>query len=98
MYAQVAIINNTSCRSETVNDIYDTHICFSTANLRSSACGDSGGPLVLHVESKIMQVGIISYGTAQDYSARKPGVATRISSFIDWIEKISSPMSANELD
>ncbi|XP_051156161.1 chymotrypsin-2-like [Leptopilina boulardi] len=65
-------------------DIYNTQICAYDTQLKKGAChGDSGGPLTVNGS---LQVGIVSWskGCAQiDY----PSVYTRVSKFLNWIEK-----------
>lgn len=57
---------------------------------KDSCQGDSGGPLVLPIfengQFPVYQIGVVSYGEG---CARKntPGVYTRVSTFIDWIQQ-----------
>ena len=51
--------------------------------------GDSGGPLVVLVNNMPVQVGIVSYGDGFCPS-NKPGVFTRVSPFIDWIQEVTN--------
>lgn len=54
--------------------------------------GDSGGPIrIIHpaIECMYMQIGITSFGVS--CAAGLPGVYTRISYFLDWIENIVWP-------
>ena len=46
---------------------------------------DSGGPLIEHVDNIAYLIGIVSfgYGCATNY----PGVYTKVSYFINWIEE-----------
>ncbi|XP_053678102.1 transmembrane protease serine 9-like [Anopheles nili] len=53
----------------------------------TDACtGDSGGPLVMQVQSKFFLVGVVS--TGPPCGSNLPGVYTRVSSYLDWIEEI----------
>ncbi|KAK1136308.1 hypothetical protein K0M31_000871 [Melipona bicolor] len=51
--------------------------------------GDSGGPLIVLVNNTPLQVGIVSYGDGFCPS-NKPGVFTRVSPFIDWIQEVTN--------
>ena len=52
-----------------------------------SCGGDSGGPMVYRAipDNPYYQVGIVSYGT-RICGQGVPGVYTRVTSFLDWIE------------
>ncbi|XP_063917039.1 serine protease persephone-like [Zophobas morio] len=69
--------------------ITKNHIC--AASTMSDACqGDSGGPLQTQSKANILTiVGIISYGIT--CGSRYPGVYTRISRYLDWIEEVVWP-------
>lgn len=63
-------------------------ICAGFLEGGKDACqGDSGGPLFLeYTPHYYYQVGIVSYGIGCA-RAELPGVYTRITSFLDWIQK-----------
>jgi secreted trypsin-like serine protease len=67
-------------------EITDNMICAGFIAGGKDACsGDSGGPLFTTENGKVVQTGIVSWGDGcalPDY----PGVYTKVSSFIDWIE------------
>ncbi|MFT2090123.1 trypsin-like serine protease [Paraglaciecola sp. 2405UD69-4] len=71
------------------SDITSNMICAGVpAGGKSSCQGDSGGPLVINTGSGVQQVGIVSFGFgcgAEGY----PGVYTRVSEYIDWINNIT---------
>ena len=62
-------------------------ICSGTSIGGKDACdGDSGGPLVIEsMEGKFELVGITSWGKGCG-EPNQPGVYTRVSSFLSWIE------------
>ncbi|CAH0559204.1 unnamed protein product [Brassicogethes aeneus] len=75
----------------------DTQLCAgSTKELKDTCQGDSGGPLqIFHdgTDAKCMYdlVGITSFGKACGLVKNSPGVYTRISAYIKWIEDIVWP-------
>lgn len=69
--------------------ITSNQICAKDKLNRSDTCkGDSGGPLQIFEKDKTIStiVGITSYGNG--CGSRYPGVYTRISSYVSWIENI----------
>ena len=69
--------------------ILDQHICagFLGEGGKDSCEGDSGGPLFLvDDQNPPVQLGITSFGVGCA-SAEFPGVYTRVSSFLNWIEQ-----------
>lgn len=64
--------------------IFASNICASSSP--SDTCfGDSGGPLVYQSLSGPRLVGAVSWGSSPCAEAGLPGVYTRISSFVGWI-------------
>ena len=57
-----------------------------TKTLSLSIQGDSGGPL-FYCNPKCEQLGIVSFGIGCA-EAKYPGVYTRVSKYINWIDKI----------
>jgi secreted trypsin-like serine protease len=74
------------------NGLIESQMCAKSKGAeRMDTCeGDSGGPLEikLYGQSKLIPflVGITSFGIG--CATNKPGVYTRVSSYIDWIESV----------
>lgn len=60
-------------------------ICIKTTGGTSTCNGDSGGPLVLADGSNTL-IGATSFGIVFGCEIGWPGVFTRITSYLDWIE------------
>ena len=91
--ADTTIISNQDCAdaNAAVFDINETHICAQEPGV-DTCVADSGSPLLVLQselaggESDFVQVGITSFGIGcadPDF----PGVYTRVSEYIDWIEE-----------
>lgn len=66
-------------------------ICAGSLNGDKDACGgDSGGPLMHEINEdnnyRVYQIGIVSYGF-RCAEPGYPGVYTRITAYIDWIQQ-----------
>lgn len=80
------------CRNITINNnvITEEMICAGEDEGGKDACGgDSGGPLTVIMDGRYILVGLTSFGEG---CARrdKPGVYTRITSFLDFLEENAS--------
>ena len=85
---EVTTMTNSQCQSSNHphHKITDNMICAEAAG-KDSCKGDSGGPLaVLGQDGSYRQIGVVSWGKG---CARPgyPGVYTRVSSLLPWIEK-----------
>jgi len=68
----------------------DNMICAGYEEGGKDSCqGDSGGPLVCHKDGMWTLNGIVSWGYGCA-GARLPGLYTKTSNFIDWIEQITA--------
>ncbi|KAL3266538.1 hypothetical protein HHI36_010706 [Cryptolaemus montrouzieri] len=91
---KVPVKTTRSCRKayEKQNVMIDRrNICAGYAMGNKDACqGDSGGPLMLIEKEtnnvRVSQIGIVSYGF-RCAEPGYPGVYTRVSFFLDWIER-----------
>ncbi|XP_067654173.1 chymotrypsin A-like [Haliotis asinina] len=84
----VPIINNKLCAYYMGSHIHDSNICAGYSQGGKDACqGDSGGPLVCLKGGVWKIVGVVSWGIGCG-ERNAPGVYTRVSSFIDWIDDI----------
>ena len=65
----------------------ETHLCAGGEKGKDSCSGDSGGGLFSEVgEGKWQVVGIVSYGSKRCGNGT-PGVYTRVSQYLQWIEQ-----------
>lgn len=84
----------------TCNDVYrrqnreisSTQLCAGGERGKDSCRGDSGGPLVALDNSNPRQlstylVGLVSYGPSPCGQAGWPGVYTKVSEYVDWIQQ-----------
>ncbi|XP_050508539.1 CLIP domain-containing serine protease HP8-like isoform X2 [Diabrotica virgifera virgifera] len=69
--------------------ITSNQICAGGSNGRDSCGGDSGGPLKeigeVNGKMKFIQHGIVSFGPRNCGTERRPGIYTKVSSYMRWI-------------
>ncbi|XP_033311496.1 chymotrypsin-2-like, partial [Bombus bifarius] len=85
-YAFLPIISNKEC--STYWAVTEKHVCTSASYHQDACQGDSGGPLIVFKNNVPLQIGIVSYGDGYCPS-NKPGVFTRVVTFIDWIQQVT---------
>lgn len=92
-YAQIPVVNNEKCKAvfgqRTVID--DRILCAGWTTGEKDACkGDSGGPLMYGKSEgdnvRYYEIGVVSYGF-RCAEPGYPGVYTRVTNFIDWIQR-----------
>lgn len=79
----VGVTGNFICTVQYLGIIRRSHICTSGRGSRGSCSGDSGGPLMINN----IQVGIVSFGIGWGCEIGWPSAFTRITSYLDWIER-----------
>ncbi|KAJ8916455.1 hypothetical protein NQ315_014672, partial [Exocentrus adspersus] len=89
----IPVVDNDNCKRAFANKsvIDDRIVCAGWTTGGKDACqGDSGGPLMYgKAESsniRYYQIGVVSYGF-RCAEAGYPGVYTRVTNFIDWIQR-----------
>lgn len=97
-FITLKIISNEQCEQDW-NDklkgekklMLNSFLCVDST--RGLPCrGDSGGPLVLADNSRII-VGIVSHGFDDSCRIKVPDIFTRVTSFVDWIEKYTGRLT-----
>lgn len=97
LYVKLKIISNKECQKFFKSPIFETHLCVSTLNLKSSSHGDSGGALILETYSNPIQIGIMSFGSDKGFGIGYPVVYTRLNSYLPWIEEVTELSFTNEV-
>lgn len=90
--AQINIKDASACsitlKLKANRDFLEEHqICAGDSEIKTDTCdGDSGGPLIQTFNDIETLIGATSFGPGFCNSDKRPGVYTRVSSFIKWIE------------
>uniref|UniRef100_A0A8C5LLU1 Coagulation factor XI n=1 Tax=Leptobrachium leishanense TaxID=445787 RepID=A0A8C5LLU1_9ANUR len=88
--AKLPILSTEQCQTKYLSKKIDNDVvCAGYEHGTIDACkGDSGGPLTCQIDKTWYLIGITSWGEGCA-RAGKPGVYTRVSSYIDWIHENS---------
>ncbi|XP_050557909.1 trypsin-like [Spodoptera frugiperda] len=95
--AAVPVLDLNTCRKSQVlggrqQTILDSMICAGILSGGVDACrGDSGGPLACMTSNRWQLHGVVSWGSGCARRAR-PGVYTRVASYLDWIKRTASEL------
>lgn len=93
----INIISNNDCNRPQAYDgiIVESQLCAGVPEGGKDSCsGDSGGPLMSKQSGSFTQVGVVSFGDSCAVAA-KPGVYTRVDSFLGWIKQYVSINTAD---
>lgn len=83
-YARLSSIGTSECSNRLQTQISSSQLCTFTRSGQGACQGDSGGPLVYNGQL----AGIVSFG--RPCAIGYPDVFTRVSSFLDWIQSVTS--------
>lgn len=84
LYVTVPVINRGTCNKNYSGGVTEKMICAGGKNADSCG-GDSGGGLVFAYRNQQYLEGIVSWGEGCG-DPEKPGVYTRVPSYLDWIK------------
>ncbi|XP_060598304.1 chymotrypsinogen A-like [Ruditapes philippinarum] len=87
-YINLRTISNAECSYYMgASSVRSTNICAGVTQTggKGPCLGDSGGPLICKRDGVWKLAGVVSWGTGCG-EARKPGVYTRVTQFLSWIE------------
>uniref|UniRef100_A0A0P4YX08 limulus clotting factor C n=1 Tax=Daphnia magna TaxID=35525 RepID=A0A0P4YX08_9CRUS len=91
----VRVITNEKCFEEYDSVITDEMICTSGEDHQGSCYGDSGGPMNFRqADGTWKQIGIVSFGSNQGCESGYANGFTRVSSFVSWIQNITTQTEA----
>uniref|UniRef100_A0A240PL13 Peptidase S1 domain-containing protein n=1 Tax=Anopheles epiroticus TaxID=199890 RepID=A0A240PL13_9DIPT len=80
------VMTNTDCIARWGSaNIQAQNVCLAGTGGRSSCNGDSGGPLTVQSGGTI-QIGVVSFGSANGCTVGMPSVYARVSFYLSWIE------------
>jgi hypothetical protein len=93
--AKLTLVSNPDCTKKFKeadlfalrNGVSQGQVCAWDSEFKRDSCqGDSGGPLYMQVNKTNYLIGVTSFGSG--CATKTPGVYTRVSQYMDWIEKV----------
>ena len=93
--ANIDVLDDSLCKNAYSNYNDQKMICAGTVSgVRDSCNGDSGGPLqALFPNGRVYLLGSVSFGDAVCGKANTPGVYTRQSVFVGWVNDTIAKLS-----
>ncbi|XP_065360063.1 brachyurin-like [Calliphora vicina] len=88
-YIEAPVLKQSTCKTYYLGSVTDKMICIKSVDKKSTCNGDSGGPLVYKEGGVNYVIGATSFGIALGCEKGWPGVFTRVTAYLDWIEEIS---------
>jgi secreted trypsin-like serine protease len=73
-------------RGEKLLSVFDDMFCTLRTDGQSGCDGDSGGPLTVPSKGHHIQLGIVSWGLQLCTDPLHPGVYTKVTNYLQWIE------------
>jgi secreted trypsin-like serine protease len=91
LFTVKTVITNAACSVNFPLIVQDSTICaVGTTGINNSVCnGDSGGPLTIRDSGNSLQVGVVSFGSAQGCELNVPDGYARVSTFHPWILSVA---------
>lgn len=86
LYIEVFVLKQSSCATYYFGVVDKNMICIKTTGKKSTCNGDSGGPLVYKDGGVNYVIGTTSFGIIFGCEKGFPGVFTRTTEYLDWIE------------
>jgi len=80
------VVENKKCQKKFVSTIESRMICAGGQEGKDACIGDSGSGLIVRLDNDIVLCGVVSFGR-RCALPEVPGVYTRVSSFVEWIQK-----------
>uniref|UniRef100_A0A1B0BMW1 Peptidase S1 domain-containing protein n=1 Tax=Glossina palpalis gambiensis TaxID=67801 RepID=A0A1B0BMW1_9MUSC len=93
-YIEVPVLPRNDCTKYYAGSVTDKMICISGKDGKSTCNGDSGGPLIYKEGDTNYVIGATSFGIIIGCEKGWPGVFTRVTSYLDWIEEKSGLVNA----
>lgn len=91
---KVPLVDADTCRRQMSHNVTDNMLCAGVVGQKMDACeGDSGGPMVTLYGDTWFLVGLVSWGEGCGH-LDKLGVYTKVSNYIDWIDKVREEWDA----
>ncbi|KAG5669666.1 hypothetical protein PVAND_017549 [Polypedilum vanderplanki] len=89
-FVSMPIIENDDCNVAYNGSVNERKICTDTTGGRSTCFGDFGAPLIVERNNEKILIGIANLKYMGGCTVGQPGVFTRVTSYLDWIDDITN--------